>query len=298
MLKQLCVGACCILASSCASAPDSTALPPPGNPMSFSSSLIGMEPGIDEPEPTATWRPGDAVAYGVTMKSPRESRQWLVKIEVHSHPGVAELAEDPPFKAAPSQPEQDPAAPGSEPVLLRVEIFDRKGISEHVRHVLVPAADLEHGLYPGCRAGRRIEVTDIDQWNEGFGAVLRSMGALDAFLQLGSPALKPILDTVVARPSLIQIVLHGGVLHLGIYPGFSSATAADRELAIGTDPVDALPIEVTAYGEPALAGRMFVTESRPPFLPVGGIVGMDAWHPEDAASTVSVRLLSARRGRP
>jgi hypothetical protein len=295
--------ACCLLAASCASTPRSPDSLPGGSDV-LSPRLAGMEPGFDEPEGKASWRPGDAVVYGVTLRSPRESREWLLKIEVHSHPGAAELADEPLIEQIPTRRTPlDSAVPEPAPVLLRVEIFDAKGVSEHVRHVLVPAADLEHGLYPGCRAGRSRPRAGITQDGKGFlrgytAEEVRSLETLSVFLRLGSPALRPILDAVVARPSIAQVLRHGGVVHLAIGGDFSASKESGRELALGVDPVDSFPFEIMTYGvHPALAGNLFVTESRPPFLPGAGIVGIDAWHPDDEAARVSVRLLSARRGR-
>jgi hypothetical protein len=125
MVRKLFLGACSILASSCASTPPSTALPPPDEPDVLSSRRIGMEPGIDEPEATATWRSEDAVVYGVSMRSPSDSGDWLVKIAVHLPPDAAELADI--IVASKEGQEPDPAASGPAPVLLRVEIFDAKG---------------------------------------------------------------------------------------------------------------------------------------------------------------------------
>lgn len=78
----------------------------------------------------------------------------------------------------------------------------------------------------------------------------------------------------------------------------SEETEPVRSFPGVSDPVYSFPFEVRIYESPALRGRLFVTDSHPPFLPTGGIVAIEAAHPDDPVSTVSVRLLSATRRPP
>src|SRR5262249_52634603 len=160
---------------------------------------------------------------------------------------------------------------------LKVETFDERGLSQHSASVAVPAEDLEHGLYPGCLVGMaavwklnvegdRVAISFPSLTNEDKEKLDRSLATLRAFLRLGSAELKPIVDTVVARPSLGEILLHRGVIDLTIQAGFLHGTETVGELPGIAGGVCSFPFEVLAYRTPALRGRFFVTDSRPPLL--------------------------------
>src|SRR5262247_683732 len=93
------VAACCALvACSCTGGPTpagarrpiSAVLSPPED---FPSPrLIGVEAGFDPMEETKTWEPGDAVVYGIAMRSPERSQRWLVRISVRTPPATLEHA--------------------------------------------------------------------------------------------------------------------------------------------------------------------------------------------------------------
>jgi hypothetical protein len=123
----------------------------------------------------------------------------------------------------------------------------------------------------------------------------RSLTALKAFFGLASSTLRPIVDTVVARPPMKEVLLHGGIIHLTVHWYMIGVAEIVAEFPEIPDRVCSFGFEVDAYDAPALRGRLFVTDSRPPFLPGGGIVAIEASHPTDPASTVSVRLLAANR---
>jgi hypothetical protein len=262
----------------------------------LSPELIGEAPGIAAPE-EGTWRAGDAVIYGITLKTPGHSRRWLLRIEVVSPP--------PAVAGGPAQ------------VLLEVDAFDDGGKAEQSDRVLAPAAELEHGPYPGCLVGSRNPAKVTSEKNsiaiipssftpDESATIDRSIATLRGYFHLATSALKPIVETVVARPSLKEVLLHGGVINLTIGVGMNGRAETEFFMVDGAEMVGgfpefpegvcSFPFHVDAYGSPALGGRLFVTDSRPPFLPGGGIVAIEAAHPRDPASTVSVRLLAAKRG--
>ena len=173
------------------------------------------------------------------------------------------------------------------------------------RTVAVPADDLDHGLYPLCLVGLAVHSTERTEGNrliidtrmtdEQRATVDRSLATLTALFDLASAELKPIADIVVARPSLAEILLQGGVVQLSIFAVINGTEMMGAMPGVqGT--VCSFPFEVRAYDRPALRGRLFVTDSRPPFLPGGGIVAVEAAHPDRPDNTVSVRLLAARHG--
>jgi len=263
----------------------------------LSPTLIGSSARIEDPEPLKEWRPGDTVVYGITMRSPKGFRRWLIRIRVHSYPADLSLADDPSVSITPLSIVGG-ASREATPVLLAVETSDETGQSLHASHVPVPADDFEHGFYPGCLVGVTEELIVASRLltDEEARAVERSMAVFNSLFRLANLELKPILDAVVAPPPILKVLLHGGYVHLTIGSGFVGATEPVHGFAGVSDPVYSFPFEVQAYESPALRGRIFVTDSRPPFLPAAGIVAIEAVHPDDPASTVSVRLLSATRG--
>ena len=300
-----------LVVSSCAEAPDRTpvsvssswALSPPSD---FPSpALIGSDSEIEGPEESRAWRSGDTMIHGITLRSPKGIRRWLVRISVHSYPADLAQADEPSVSVLWPTRVEGSALHDSSPVLLRVETFDEVGHSRHEAHVLVPADDFEHGFYPGCLVGvmpawqARVEGNKIVlPYPSGADAkaLERSMAVFTSLFHLANLELKPILDAVVARPPVVKVLLHGGYIHLTIVSGFIGATQPVTGFTGVPDPVYSFPFEVRAYESPALRGRIFVSDSRPPLLPAAGIVAIEAAHPDDPATTVSVRLLSATRG--
>src|SRR5688572_318884 len=134
-----------------------TVSPPPGF---LSPGITGAGPEIEIPVEEGTWRPGDQVIYGITMRSPRRSQQWLVRIKVHAYPAAVDLSGDRPAFVVPHSSGGQKVKNDSPPVLLGVEIFDENGKVQHSAPVRAPADDLDLGLYPGCLVGRRAAWTE------------------------------------------------------------------------------------------------------------------------------------------
>jgi hypothetical protein len=266
--------------------------------------VIGSSARIEEPEASKEWRPGDTVIHGITLRSPKGIRRWLVRISVHSYPAELSLADEPSVSLTPLSPVEDDPSHDPVPVLLAVETFDESGQSLHGARVPVPAEVFEHGFYPGCLVGMmgwepRVEGKYIVlPYPSGADAkaVERSMAVFTSLFRLANLELKPILDVVVAPPPIVKVLLHAGYIHLTIEVHILQKIEPVRGFAGVSDPVYSFPFEVRAYESPVLRGRIFVTDSRPPLLPAAGIVAIEAAHPDDPASTVSVRLLSATRG--
>lgn len=281
----------------------------PSPPAGFlSPALLGADSTFHAADEKGSWRAGDEVIYGITMASPVRSQRWLVRIKVCSQAPEVELAGEPPHSAQQVSGDGSEAASRSRPVLLEVQIFGEDGKVQQTSRVLASADDLDHGFYPGCLAGmaagrittavegNRIRISPPSLTDEEAKTVDRSLATFNALFRLASSALKPIVDTVVARPSLTEILLHGGVIHLTTSAGIVGLTEPSTAFAGAPDQVLSFPFEVRAYDSPALRGRLFVIDSRPPFLPGGGVVAIEAAHPEDPAATVAARLLAAKRG--
>jgi hypothetical protein len=270
----------------------------------LSPAVIGSSARIEEPEASKKWRPGDTVVHGITLKSPKGIRRWLVRISVHSYPADLALADEPSVSITPLSPVEEDPAHDPVLVLLAVETFDESGQSLHGARVPVPADVFEHGFYPGCLVammgweprveGKRMVLPHPSGADAK--AVERSLAVFTSLFRLANLELKPILDAVVAPPPIVKVLLRGGYIHLTIVSGFIGATEPVTGFTGVPDPVYSFPFEVQAYGSPALRGRIFVTDSRPPLLPAAGVVAIEAAHPDDPESTVSVRLLSATRG--
>ena len=108
------------------------------------------------------------------------------------------------------------------------------------------------------------------------------------------PELSEILREVVDAPSILSIILAGG-LKLSLEADLESA--ARCECPVGDahfQPGVRFPASLNANGELALEMEIFATESVRPVHLTGGLVGLRAWLPGNESHSVELKLVGAR----
>jgi hypothetical protein len=130
-----------------------------------------------------------------------------------------------------------------------------------------------------------------------------SIPALMQFLDIvrRTPDLQGILLQVLDKPSVIDVIRHGGHENMNfnfIGAGRSShgqelfwKSATDRELS-------ALIFNLEIFGKPVLTTILYVTPPRPPLEVSAGIVGIIALSPTNPNKVIVVKVLSSAPGDP
>jgi len=104
---------------------------------------------------------------------------------------------------------------------------------------------------------------------------------------------------VIRKPSAWSVVSSLGRISIGLqWQPIDHVVFTDEATPFGVLPTAWLPFAITANDQPALDGRMQFTWKRPPMLLSAGVLQIEAWHPDDPARRITVRLASARRGTP
>ena len=193
-------------------------------------------------------------------------------------------------------------------LLASVSTYDLDGTSVESSVSMVPETYLRHGIVDAClpHLESGAPVTPIaelsDEEAEGVGRDLArafaSMIAIFTTLQQNE-TLERILRKVVDKPSVLSVVLSGGV-QVGISPGSDRAALDDRDLP-GIPPgatAIRIPLDISVNDKIALRSVLTVVESRFPLSIGAGLIAIDGEHPRDPERRVSVRLLASRRGAP
>jgi hypothetical protein len=135
---------------------------------------------------------------------------------------------------------------------------------------------------------------------------LRSFsGALPALIEFlriiqRTPDLQSILYQVIEKPSVFDVLAHGGdsSLHFQYLGGGNSA---GQEIFWPDDPkheFGLLLFNLEIFGKPILTVALHVAPPRPPLEVCAGIVGIAAWAPEKPDKVIIVRVMSATAGPP
>jgi hypothetical protein len=111
-----------------------------------------------------------------------------------------------------------------------------------------------------------------------------------------TPNLDTIMLKVIHFPSLWSIAKHAG-FQSNLKIGFESIAPA--AMPAGWDlpahaPVYEVPLGLTLNGEPAINATLFVTDSHPPLLTCGGIIGFLAEDPVNQENYVTLCIISAQ----
>jgi hypothetical protein len=247
------------------------------------------------------WTAGSELVYGIILSAPGRLHRWLLRLQVLVTPDS--MSADAGSFTTTLRTTLGTAAGEhafeSSAAALEISTFDDMGNEQHSGGYVVPADFFRHGIFPGAALGCERSAEQIPQSAHELQTMMQSLTAWLGLFQFAAenPALKPIMDTAIARPSLLRLLLNGMKLELAANPHFFQSQRAATFPGLSRD-VMALPFEVLVCDAPALVGTMFVAPSDPPLLPAAGIVGIEAWHPKKQSRTVSIRLLSATCGAP
>jgi hypothetical protein len=114
-----------------------------------------------------------------------------------------------------------------------------------------------------------------------------------------TPDLEGIMWKVISLPSVWSMVKHRGIT---AWLGIDFDNIHPLLLPPGWNlqdhfPVYALPMSVTLNQKPALYATLIITSPRPSLVACGGIVGFVAQNPNDDENYLTLRVISAQRGK-
>jgi hypothetical protein len=114
-------------------------------------------------------------------------------------------------------------------------------------------------------------------------------------LLYATPHIGNIMGEITPVPSLMSILVHGGV-RVDLRMDCVQATAAERDWPALADGRSAyrLPFVIDLNGEPALRCCVIVAESQPPLRLCSGLVGLEGADVRQPEHRFTVRLLAAR----
>ncbi|HEX6810582.1 MAG TPA: hypothetical protein VF384_03060 [Planctomycetota bacterium] len=116
---------------------------------------------------------------------------------------------------------------------------------------------------------------------------------------LGLDCMHAALLRVIRLPTTWSVLASFGRIRVALTrKHLDDVPLVDQDTPLGRLPTAWLPMTITANGQPALDGRIQFTWKRSPLLSTSGVLQIEAWHPDDPARRVLVRLASATRGTP
>ncbi len=256
---------------------------------------IGVSPGIFDWRDSSDWIVGNELVYGLALAREQSPRRWFVRMTVRSLPREIPDGRRAPFRQVLQSGDRERTFP-SRALDLEIATYDASGKEQHRGIYPVPADFLQRGLYDGGAIGLQLaERADGVPTEDELDALQRSLAAWLSLFSLAheNPTLEPLVDLVVAKPSVFAVLRHGLKLEIGLLPALGDARRA-APIQDVPHPILALPFEVRIYDSPALVGTAFVAPCVNPILPGAGIIAIEAAHPADPSRAMSLRLLSAR----
>ena len=252
------------------------------------------------------WRVGDSSLYALTRYDRGDVERRLIEIEIEALAPTFTDGEHWNHIFFFHDKDGKTQSLRSMSMKLRVTISDEKGkeISSDVCDV--PEAYLRLGFFDGCQVGARLrdyrEYRKDEQGNLHLRApseLYEAVASLQALFAVvaSSNSLRPILEDVVEKPSLLVLIpaLLAGSISISVAPDFMAA----EKTGIPDHPdVDgySFPITFSINDRPGLYTRVLV--SRPEELAplAGGVVTVEGRHPRNKDIWMSLRLLGSRRG--
>jgi hypothetical protein len=144
----------------------------------------------------------------------------------------------------------------------------------------------------GRELGERLHLSDAEER-----ALAGSIPSLLSYINILQhvSGLEDIASKVVARPSLWSIVRHGGI-SAGIWFKSEQTRKASKPSRFSAGSQYYVPMQLTLNGQPALDFTLIAEAPRPPLLLCGGVVGMVAEKPGDKETSLTLHVVSAKRG--
>ncbi len=279
------------------------------------ASVIGAQPGsaaIDAPVEEAM-RVGEQACFALELRDGTAHSQWLLRLEALSAESGAAGQTTLTLNATDGR--TFTLASGTALVALTAHgpfRGDGTGVPDDAPAAAsvanVPSAFLREGIDRACEVGLRSVATAASGsgssadpaapiTDEDLRAYCGGFATLFAFLQVvqRDPVLSELLWQVIEKPSALSVLLSGFSVSLGFTPHFDAIEVV-REPLPGVAVGYRLPVDLRLNGTPALRMELLVVRPHPPLQICGGIVALKARHPAEAARSLSVWLLSARRG--
>ncbi len=274
--------------------------------------------GFDYLPERQAWQRGDRLLWGIRLEKDGRCRTWYVLIRVLKtglQPGERVSLEE--FDCQPSQAsaqtrdERTLAAPaplelppgwvGEGPellyTLLRIDIYDERASAMASTHQFLSQNFAYASLYEGCAIVLRRAAAREQPSRSDIQQVTLSMLSFVAMGRLlyATPHVAEIMREISPQPSLISILLHGGV-RVSVDMQCLQATAEDRHWPALADGRRAyrVPFEIEFNDEAALRCCVIAAESHAPLRLCSGIVGLEGMNVRKPENRFSVCLLAAR----
>ncbi|MHC4514689.1 MAG: hypothetical protein ACYTGW_09430 [Planctomycetota bacterium] len=274
--------------------------------------------GFDPQDPSAADSIPERALFGLELDYRGKARRWMLLVVADEPPGSRII-------------QQRVSAPGgaltyeSRGRQVKVTLFDAGGGKLMESTVMAPWDFLCGGFVRSCELAKHLigtQVTEVDYRGqrltraEASRQLYAGFATLTAFLRIvkKNKLLSSVLWKVVDRPSILSILLHGGVA-LSLNAELTAATPLPDSrpvrsenraaaAAVGSaglsEELSLLPgyrttMQLLANGSPVLNAIMWVTEPQSPYRICGGIVVLEGFRPSDARVRFRMQLLAAER---
>ena len=242
---------------------------------------------VDALDPAAIWGVGDRVEYAIEVAIGAERRTFTFSLTTTQLPAPRDGI--------------DVVHPVHDRILTRTATEQWQHGPFVVYHAYGPAkvrAELRGDDGTECSGEFEVEslahlhVEDVrTAWSTGVHGMFRALLSLDC--------MHATLMRLVRRPSAWSVLSRLGRIDVRLdWPDLDRMDVVEASTPFGKVPTAWRPLTILANGEPALDGRVQFTWKQSPLLPAAGVLQVEAWHPDDPAARITIRLASAKRGVP
>ena len=312
--RGMLIGACLLLAG-CSSPPlmpaASTFAPVDDSPNVDPSFKLGLEilSGFDQPQTNADWQSDDWLLLGVKVDAAntKESNVWFVRLSTLPPKATPPTTSAP--AASATQEFKIPFGIGSVKTgstftaprgRLMVETYDRDGVLLRSSVRVVPQFRANASLFDICRSEPDAGADD-SSCNDSDNHPLRADAPLMMMLEtLGcAQALAPIREvvrhTVIKKPSILGFVFNGLRMNVDAQITESELVRSPWSPEAALTPRHEALFPVSLAGQHLFDCRMIVGPPDPPYNLTGGVLLLEAVHPEDTQNRLTIRVLAAKR---
>lgn len=267
---------------------------PTHNRFAAGLALVGESQAL---QPGESWRVGDQAVFGIALDLPSGDREWYVRMRLSEHP--AGPGSRRPYRLSRRNPvtgELEAREVHFARLLITVELFDHEAKAIMVSSTEIAEPCARYGLFDwierqDAEPPISADADELARVAAGWLFLTRMPGTLQ-----GHREFRPMLMSLMARPSLWSILLRGEIV-MELDPQADRAIPTRYASPAGGPEVEAyrLPMEFRGNDRLMLQCELLVAQVAPPLGACGGVVAADAWNPLDPRRRAAVRLLGVTR---